>query len=57
MEPAVPFAALGAAALLAVAAWAALAAAAVALRVTDVSRPYHVPLLLSSFSMTTYRGS
>ena len=27
------------------------------LRVDDVSRSYHVPLLLSSFAMTTYRGS
>jgi 5-hydroxyisourate hydrolase len=27
------------------------------LRVVDVGRSYHVPLLLSSFSMTTYRGS
>ena len=27
------------------------------LRVIDVSRSYHVPLLLSSFGMTTYRGS
>ena len=27
------------------------------LRVDDVSRSYHVPLLLSPFSMTTYRGS
>jgi len=27
------------------------------LRVEDVSRSYHVPLLLSPFSMTTYRGS
>lgn len=30
---------------------------AVDLRVEDVSRSYHVPLLLSAFSMTTYRGS
>jgi 5-hydroxyisourate hydrolase len=30
---------------------------ALALRVTDVSRSYHVPLLLSPFGMTTYRGS
>ena len=27
------------------------------LRIDDVSRSYHVPLLLSPFSMTTYRGS
>jgi 5-hydroxyisourate hydrolase len=27
------------------------------LRIEDVSRSYHVPLLLSPFSMTTYRGS
>jgi 5-hydroxyisourate hydrolase len=27
------------------------------LRVDDVSRSYHVPLLLAPFSMTTYRGS
>ena len=27
------------------------------LRVTDVSRSYHVPLLLAPFAMTTYRGS
>jgi 5-hydroxyisourate hydrolase len=27
------------------------------LRVDDVTRSYHVPLLLSSFAMTTYRGS
>jgi len=31
--------------------------AAVALRITDASRPYHVPLLLSPFGMSTYRGS
>ena len=31
--------------------------AAVALRITDVSRSYHVPLLLSPFGMSTYRGS
>ena len=30
---------------------------AVALRITDPSRPYHVPLLLSPFGMSTYRGS
>lgn len=27
------------------------------LRITDTTRSYHVPLLLSPFSMTTYRGS
>ena len=27
------------------------------LRIDDVSRSYHVPVLLSPFSMTTYRGS
>jgi 5-hydroxyisourate hydrolase len=27
------------------------------LRIDDVSRSYHVPLLLSPYSMTTYRGS
>jgi len=27
------------------------------LRIEDVSRSYHVPLLLAPFSMTTYRGS
>jgi 5-hydroxyisourate hydrolase len=27
------------------------------LRVDDVSRSYHVPLLLATYSMTTYRGS
>jgi 5-hydroxyisourate hydrolase len=27
------------------------------LRVTDVARSYHVPLLLAPFSVTTYRGS
>lgn len=27
------------------------------LHVTDPSRSYHVPLLLSPFSLTTYRGS
>ncbi len=31
--------------------------AAVALRITDPSRSYHVPLLLSPFGMSTYRGS
>lgn len=30
---------------------------AVALRIVDASRPYHVPLLLSPFGMSTYRGS
>ena len=30
---------------------------AVALRITDTGRPYHVPLLLSPFGMSTYRGS
>ena len=27
------------------------------LRITDVGRSYHIPLLLAPFSMTTYRGS
>ena len=27
------------------------------LRIDDVTRSYHVPLLLAPFSMTTYRGS
>ena len=27
------------------------------LKIDDVTRSYHVPLLLSPFSMTTYRGS
>jgi 5-hydroxyisourate hydrolase len=27
------------------------------LRIDDVARSYHVPLLLSSYAMTTYRGS
>jgi 5-hydroxyisourate hydrolase len=27
------------------------------LRVDDVARSYHVPLLLAPFSLTTYRGS
>ena len=27
------------------------------LRITDIGRSYHVPLLLSPYSMTTYRGS
>ena len=31
--------------------------AAVAMRITDASRSYHVPLLLSPFGMSTYRGS
>lgn len=31
--------------------------AALALRVADASRSYHVPLLLSPFGMSTYRGS
>ena len=31
--------------------------AAVALRITDVERSYHVPLLLSPYGMSTYRGS
>ena len=31
--------------------------AALALRITDASRSYHVPLLLSPFGMSTYRGS
>ena len=31
--------------------------AALALRITDVGRSYHVPLLLSPFGMSTYRGS
>ena len=30
---------------------------AVDLRITDTGRSYHVPLLLSSFGLTTYRGS
>jgi 5-hydroxyisourate hydrolase len=30
---------------------------AVALRITDVERSYHVPLLLSPYGMSTYRGS
>ena len=30
---------------------------AIDLRIDDVSRSYHVPLLLAPFSMTTYRGS
>ena len=31
--------------------------AAVALRIIDAGRSYHVPLLLSPFGMSTYRGS
>ncbi len=31
--------------------------AAVALRITDADRSYHVPLLLSPFGLSTYRGS
>ncbi len=30
---------------------------AVDIRIDDVSRSYHVPVLLAPFSMTTYRGS
>jgi 5-hydroxyisourate hydrolase len=30
---------------------------AVDLRITDLGRSYHVPLLLAPYSMTTYRGS
>jgi len=30
---------------------------AIDLRIIDTTRSYHVPLLLSPFSMTTYRGS
>ena len=30
---------------------------AVDLRITDIERSYHVPLLLAPYSMTTYRGS
>jgi len=30
---------------------------AVALRITDADRSYHVPVLLSPFGMSTYRGS
>ena len=30
---------------------------AVAIRVTDTHRSYHVPLLLSPYGMSTYRGS
>ena len=31
--------------------------AALALRVSDAARSYHVPLLLSPYGMSTYRGS
>ena len=31
--------------------------AAVAIRIVDVERSYHVPLLLSPFGISTYRGS
>jgi 5-hydroxyisourate hydrolase len=31
--------------------------AAYALRVTDTDRSYHIPLLLSPYGMSTYRGS
>jgi len=31
--------------------------AALALRITDAARSYHVPLLLSPYGMSTYRGS
>jgi len=31
--------------------------AALALRITDTARSYHVPLLLSPFGFSTYRGS
>ena len=31
--------------------------AALALRIADASRSYHVPLLLSPFGLSTYRGS
>ena len=31
--------------------------AAVALRITDATRSHHVPLLLSPYGMSTYRGS
>jgi 5-hydroxyisourate hydrolase len=30
---------------------------AVALRITDTTRSYHIPLLLSPYGMSTYRGS
>jgi 5-hydroxyisourate hydrolase len=32
-------------------------AVSVDLRIADVDRSYHIPLLLAPFSMTTYRGS
>jgi 5-hydroxyisourate hydrolase-like protein (transthyretin family) len=31
--------------------------AAIALRILDTNRSYHVPLLLSPYGMSTYRGS
>ena len=31
--------------------------AALALRITDAARSYHVPLLLSPFGMSAYRGT
>jgi 5-hydroxyisourate hydrolase len=31
--------------------------AAISLRITDTSRAYHVPLLLSPYGLSTYRGS
>jgi hydroxyisourate hydrolase len=31
--------------------------AAIALRIVDTNRSYHVPLLLSPYGMSTYRGS
>jgi len=31
--------------------------AAVAMRITDAGRSYHVPLLLSPYGMSTYRGT
>lgn len=34
-----------------------LQSVALALRVTDAGRSYHLPLLLSPFGVTTYRGS
>ena len=30
---------------------------AVEIRITDIGRSYHVPLLLAPYSMTTYRGT
>jgi 5-hydroxyisourate hydrolase len=30
---------------------------AIDLRITDIGRSYHVPLLLAPYAMTTYRGS